>query len=139
MTINGLGEYGGFYGNYKVVDIPKVDVETVKKQDEQKNVSQNSAGLAQGISDYTATKDVDAVVDKRSKTANLEDISLTFNAGEDFSYLGSEAEIGKLDIQQAISDMKKDSILEDYQYFVGPSANLFNSVNSEDGMVFLKN
>ena len=34
MAINLFSDYGGFYNSYKVTDIPKVDVEAVKKQDE---------------------------------------------------------------------------------------------------------
>lgn len=137
MAISGISEYGGLYGSYRVVDIPKVDIETVKKQDEQKA---NEALQVQP--EVMAPKAETAVSqpeeDKRSRVADLENISLTFNANDDFSYIGSESEIGNLDMQKAISDMRKDKVLEDYQYFVGSSENITSPVDNADGKVLLK-
>lgn len=49
-----------------------------------------------------------------------------------FDLIGSESELAKLDEARAISDMKKDSILQEYQYFVG-------NIATEDGSVTRKN
>ena len=106
MAINLFSDYGGFYNSYKVTDIPKVDVEAVKKQDEIK--AQEALALPK-----IETPIEPAKPDLRTKTADLDNISLTFNTGDDYSYLGSEFEIEKLDINRAISDMHKDKILED--------------------------
>lgn len=40
-------------------------------------------------------------------------------------------------MQKAISNMRKDQVLQQYQYFVGDSRKLLQKV-SEDGLVFLK-
>lgn len=133
MAINGLSEYGGLYNNYKVVDIPKVDIETVKKQDEALASVQANPQVSAPIDTSEAPK-----ADNRSRMADLDDISINFNKNDDYSYLGSESDINGLDMQKAISDMRKDKILEDYQYFVGSSQDVLNSVNNEDGKVFLK-
>ncbi len=132
MAINGLGEFGGFYNNYRVVDIPKVDIDTVKKQDE----ALKAASEMPVVDAPVVNKEPE--VDNRSRMANLDDISLNFNAGDDYSYIGSESSLEDLDMQKAISDMRKDSILQDYQYFVGNSEDMMNSFNNEDGSVFLK-
>lgn len=134
MAIQGLSEYGGLYNNYRVVDIPKVDFETVKKQDELNKESQASLP----VYEEPKAASVEPVEDNRSKIANLDDISLTFNTGDDYSYIGSESPLENLDMQKAISDMRKDSILEDYQYFVGSSSDMTNSFSNDDGKVFLK-
>ncbi len=68
--------------------------------------------------------------------AKLEDISITFNKQEEFGYIGQDSDIRTLDIERAISDMKKDQVLQQYQYFVGSSRNLM--ADSTDGMVFAK-
>ena len=47
--------------------------------------------------------------------------------------------LDNLDMQKAISDMRKDQVLQGYQYFVGSSRNLFTGQTSEDGVVILKN
>ena len=134
MAINIFSDYGGFYNSYKVTDIPKVDVEAVKKQDELK------AQEALALPELPKTEAVPEAVkpDLRSKTADLDNISLTFNAGDDFSYPGSDFEIEKLDINRAISDMHKDKILEDYQYFVGTQSDSDAAYSGEDGKVFVK-
>ncbi len=142
MAINGLG-YGGFYSSYRVTDIPQVDVETVKKQEEQKlneqlGVSTEAQSAVSAPAGVEAKEDNPAIADNRSRIANLEDISLNFNQGEDYSYIGSESEIGDLDMQKAISDMRKDKILEDYQYFVGSAQDVQSAFANDDGKVFLK-
>lgn len=133
MAINGLLDYGGFYNNYRPVSIPQVDVNEVKAAEETKAIEAAEQSVSAPVAETP-------VVDNRSKMANLDDISLSFNSNDDYSYIGSNADIGMLDMEKLISDMKKDSILEDYQYFVGSSQNTVQAAQSagEDGMVFLK-
>ena len=71
-----------------------------------------------------------------SGLACLENISLTFNKEESYDYLGRESNLMDLDMQKAISDMKRDSVLQEYQYFVGNSGNFF--MNPADGIVIPK-
>lgn len=56
---------------------------------------------------------------KSSANAALEDISITFHKQDDFGYIGRDSDIHSLDVEKAISDMRKDQILQQYQYFVG--------------------
>lgn len=69
-------------------------------------------------------------------TTDLENISLKFNKEESFAYIGKDSDLDQLDVQKAISDMKRDQILQGYQYFVGHVDGLLE--NSEDGTVFRK-
>lgn len=133
MAINGIGSYGGF-DSYKSFNIPQVDIETVKKQDEEALKLEKQASSQVNVPVETA----EPKEDTRSRLADLDNISLNFNQGEDYSYIGSESDINNLDMQKAITDMRKDKILEDYQYFVGSSQNLMTNFNSEDGSVFMK-
>ncbi len=73
---------------------------------------------------------------KRTIT-DINNISLTFNKEETFDYIGSESSLARLDIQQAISDMRKDKILEEYQYFVGGKPDLEYD-GDIDGTVIIK-
>ena len=56
---------------------------------------------------------------KPSANAALDDISITFHKQDDFGYIGRDSDIHSLDVEKAISDMRKDQILQQYQYFVG--------------------
>ena len=129
MAINALSQFGGLYNNYRVTDIPKVDIKEVEAQDLKK---QQEAAVP-SLETFEPV-----VADNRTKSADLENISLSFNKNDDYSYIGMDFSIEALDMEQAISDMKKDKILEDYQYFVGSSERLNETFASEDGKVMLK-
>lgn len=76
---------------------------------------------------------------RQSKPVDPTEVSLTFNKNEEFEYLGSESDLLSLDMHKAISDMKRDGLLRQYQYFVGSSEALVDNGQNEDGAVFLKN
>ena len=71
-----------------------------------KSVDSGKTGETQGAS-------------RPAANAALEDISVTFNKQDDFGYIGRDSDIHSLDVEKAISDMRKDQILQQYQYFVG--------------------
>ena len=122
---NGLDSYLN-YNSYKK-DIPQVSVEEVKAAEEAKALESSKV-------EESAAKVEEAAIRRPVKNADLEDISLTFNKEDTFDNIGSEASIKSLDMEKAISDMKKDDILSEYSYFVGNSKNLF----SDDGIVIAK-
>lgn len=74
-------------------------------------------------------------IDTRSRSTDPESISLTFHKEETFDYIGSESKLDNLDVRKAISDMQKDAVLQEYQYFVGSAKSL---INTEDGIVLMK-
>lgn len=128
MGITLMSGFGGVSSYYnRAYEIPTVTPEEVKKQDELQQEKQSV------IQPEVAKQQV---VDNRTRSADLENISLTFNKEESYDYLGSESNLADLDMQKAISDMKRDSVLQEYQYFVGNSQNLF--INSADGLVIPK-
>ncbi len=130
MGINniGFGFYESFKSDYRVGNIPKAQVSDVTDVE-------NTSNSTQGTDNIEAGSTVDISTPREFTPINPEDISLTFNRGDDFSYIGSERDINDLDINKAISDMKQDSILQEYNYFVGNANNVFNS---EDGRVLAK-
>lgn len=128
MGIELMSGFGGISSYYnRAYEIPSVTPEEVKKQDEQLQATQ-PVSQAEALETQAA--------DNRSRTADLENISLTFNKEESYDYLGSESNLNDLDMQKAISDMKRDSVLQEYQYFVGSSQNFF--INPADGIVIPK-
>ena len=69
--------------------------------------------------DISSAGNTQAAEKKPSANAALEDISITFRKQDDFGYIGRDSDIRSLDVEKAISDMRKDQILQQYQYFVG--------------------
>lgn len=107
--------YSGILQNYRIPVIPSVSVEEVREQDRQLQAQQSTAIPAYEEPSAPAVRKPDA---------KLEDISVTFNRQDDFGYIGRDSDIRSLDVQRAISDMQKDSLLQQYQYFVGSSKNI---------------
>ncbi len=132
MGIELMSGFGGISSYYsRAYEIPTVTPEEIRRQEEQK-LSETALAEQEAV----MAKQEETVTDNRSKAADLENVSLTFNKEESFDYLGSESNLLNLDMQKAISDMKKDSILQEYQYFVGSAQDFL--MNPADGMVFQK-
>lgn len=131
MGIEFLSGFSGIQSYYKTPQIPVVNTEEVSRQQQ----TVNEAKKQEAPPAYSS-QDMQPVADNRSRMADLENISLTFNKEDDYSYIGSESSLTELDMQKAISDMRKDSVLQEYQYFVGSAQALLNE--NEDGIVIPK-
>lgn len=135
MTVGGI--YDSFQSSYGMQRIPSVtDKQPVKSgrpdgQQEEVKVS----GLSDNLSSSAAEPEK---FNRAGRIADLENISLKFNKEDNFDYIGNDSSLDNLDMQKAISDMRKDQVLQGYQYFVGSSRNLFGGQSSEDGVVILK-
>ncbi len=118
----GYGGFGAFQNNFRINDIPKV--EQVKPVEEVKpSVEVNEP------------KKLDIQEIERPRTTDPNSISIEFNKGNDHSYIGSTKDIAGLDVQKAISAMQQDSVLQEYNYFVGSADKVFSS---SDGVVLAK-
>ncbi len=131
MSGVGISDYGSYFRNYRIPDIRDVRTEQIDKQEQMLN-------QVSGQPDKTVITEQENDENKAGKHADLENISLKFNIGDDYSYIGSDSDIESLDMRKAISDMKKDSVLQQYQYFVGTAHNLMSNGMIEDGMVVPK-
>lgn len=138
MNIGSVNNYGVMQ-NYKIPSVPagepekKIVAESpVSDMHDNPSIKPSAAIPVNAAVESSNTPEGASV----RKDAQLEDISLTFNLQEEFGYLGQDSDIRSLDMEQAISDMKKDQVLQQYQYFVGRSQNLLTE--SADGAVFVK-
>ena len=130
MGINGINNYSNFINNYRIPSIPSVSVDEVKRQDEELKKVSSSPALNNTLEDV-------AISAKPRNDAALEDISLTFNKGDDYGYIGKDSDIYSLDVENAISDMQKDNVLKQYQFFVG-NTGTGALVDNADGVVIPK-
>ncbi|MBQ3899034.1 MAG: hypothetical protein IKQ28_08660 [Lachnospiraceae bacterium] len=130
MGINGINDYSNFINNYRIPSIPSVSVDEVKRQDEELKKVSSSPALNNTLEDV-------AISAKPRNDAALEDISLTFNKGDDYGYIGKDSDIYSLDVENAISDMQKDNVLKQYQFFVG-NTGTGALVDNADGVVIPK-
>ncbi len=130
MGIGPIGSYNGLYGAYGVQNIKTVDIETVKEQDARKLAGEENS-YQPGVVGAEAQ-----LQQKQKPNADLQDISLTFNRADDFGYIGQDASLSGLDMEKAISDMKKDEVLQQYNYFVGSAQDIVTG--TADGTVIRK-
>ena len=128
MGIGSINDYAGILQNYRVPVIREVSLDAVRNQEEKNTVTAVPAA--------ELSREIPSVSCQERKDAPLEDISITFNKEDDFGYIGRDKDIRSLDVEKAIDDMKKDQILQQYQYFVGSSRNIVSE--SEDGTVIQK-
>ena len=77
--------------------------------------------------------EMETSTESRQLPDNEEVISFAIEAGlsVDKKLIGSESDIRQLDVEKAVSTMKRDSILQGYQYFVG-------NITTEDGTITRK-
>lgn len=65
---------------------------------------------------------LESVEEKRGMSAKEREEALIYAVGitqkAEYPLVGADSDIESLDIAKAISDMQKDSILQEYQYFV---------------------
>ncbi|MBQ8137881.1 MAG: hypothetical protein IJ195_00335 [Lachnospiraceae bacterium] len=130
MGINGINNYSNFINNYRIPSIPSVSVDEVKRQDEELKKLASSPALESTLQDAVSSA-------KPRNDAALEDISITFNKGDDYGYIGKDSDIYSLDVENAISDMQKDNVLKQYQFFVG-NTGTGALVDNADGVVIPK-
>lgn len=111
MGIGSINDYSGLFQSYKVPVIPRVSVDSIREKERMDVESQSRAA--------EPSHEIPQVESPSRKDAALEDISLVFNRKDDFSYIGRDKDIQALDVEKALDDMRKDKILQQYQYFVG--------------------
>lgn len=134
-----VSEYNSILRNYKVPVISGAGSEKIQARDFPKQAEKTTAAVAgpETLSAVIPEREDMSVKDMPRRNAGLEDISLTFNRQEGFGYIGRDSDIHSLDVEKAIDDMKKDEVLQQYQYFVGSSRNLYEADNI-DGTVIRK-
>lgn len=115
MNISGIRTYAGFYdyntiknqeaGNRQLQDIKEVEApevlleETERESSADVTIQSKDQGPDSGALEYTKQ----------------------YQPQTSYELIGRESEIAALDVEQAISDMKKDQVLQQYQFFVGES------------------
>lgn len=72
------------------------------------------------------------------QTFGAYDYAAQYNPNATYSLKGTESDIRSLDVEKAVSDMQKDEVIHQYQYFVGQemSAGTVGGINVRGGEDF---
>lgn len=120
MNISGIRTYAGFY-DYNTIKQSEMRSQQIQ---EAKAATMHEHAMQE---DTKATEEV-AVVSGPDNGA-LE-FAEQYQPDAVYEMKGADSDILKLDVEKAISDMKKDEVLLEYQFFVNSGAGLENAVNS---------
>lgn len=137
MAVGGV--YDSLYNSYSVKQAQTAYIDRPSRPerqiDEPGRIGQPD--LTEQRDNLTSTAE-SAQPNRAGRMADLEQVSLKFNREDSFDYIGMNSSPENPDMQKAISDMRKDQVLQGYQYFVGSSGSLFGEMSSEDGTVVMK-
>lgn len=123
------GVHNSFYNIHSVSGRLRTEEANVQNQDK----------LKPDETKQEITVKEEAPIERRKVTeTDLEDFSTSLRKNSGYDYIGKDKDINRLDIEKAVSDMRKDQVLEQYQYFVGTVGLDGVQFGSEDGIVIRK-
>lgn len=110
MTISGIRPYAGFY-EYNSIKANELRAEQIAATQEA------SAVEAEEVSTETQSAAIQTPAPEQNFTAF--DYAQNYRSDETYELKGKDCDLASLDMQKAISDLDKDQVLQQYQFFVG--------------------
>lgn len=117
MNISGIRTSAGFY-DYNIIRLNEVRSQQVReaKASEQEEAKSNEITAIE-----TAEVSYDTPVKPAGVDKGAEEFAKSYQPDAVYELKGVDSDITSLDMAKAISDLKKDQVLEQYQFFVGDS------------------
>ena len=120
MNLSGIRISAGFY-DYNSIENRAVTVG-----------SELPAELMQSVTDqYTAP----AAIRKSGPDQGAIDYANSYQPDAVYELKGVDSDIARLDVERAISDMRKDQVLEQYQFFVGTNPDEVQPVRPDENFI----
>ena len=110
MTISGIRPYAGFY-EYNSIKANELRAEQIAATQKASSVE------AEEVSTETQSAAVQTPIPEQNFTAF--DYAQNYRSDETYELKGKDSDLASLDMQKAISDLDKDQVLQQYQFFVG--------------------
>ena len=110
MTISGIRPYAGFYA-YNSTKANELRAEQIAATQKASSVE------AEEVSTETQSAAVQTPAPEQNFTAF--DYAQNYRSDETYELKGKDSDLASLDMQKAISDLDKDQVLQQYQFFVG--------------------
>lgn len=107
MNISGINSYLGFY-----------DYNSIKTSEAEKLTAIPVEASAKKIEQMPQETKAEEI---RNQSFTAADYAKEYRPDAEYELRGVDSDISKLDVTQAISDMHKDKVLQQYQFFVGES------------------
>ena len=110
MTISGIRPYAGFY-EYNSIKANELRAEQIAATQKASSVE------AEEVSTETQSAAVQTPIPEQNFTAF--DYAQNYRSDETYELKGKDSDLASLDMRKAISDLNKDQVLQQYQFFVG--------------------
>jgi hypothetical protein len=104
MNVSGIRPYEGFY-QYNSIRLEGLRSQKVAEAKQTNEAAAEPAAVRTG---YEVSRSFDSY-----------DFAQLYQADDTFALKGIDSDINSLDAEKAVSDLNKDQILQQYQYFVG--------------------
>ena len=120
MNISGIRPSAGFY-----------DYNTIKSEELSAEQTQKTLTAQQSDGEQEAVMNVEA---SAKPDTGAMDYANRYQPDASYDLKGADSELMSLDVEKAISDMKRDQVLQQYQFFIGESQaeQLLESRNQEN-------
>ena len=120
MNISGIRPSAGFY-----------DYNTIKSEELSAEQTQKTLTAQQSDAEQEAVMNVEA---SAKPDTGAMDYANRYQPDATYDLKGADSELMSLDVEKAISDMKRDHVLQQYQFFIGESqaGQLLESRNQEN-------
>lgn len=111
MNVSGIRPYEGFYqyNSIKLNELRNQQIAAAQQETRAQEIDPEQAKRQeQEIAAFAAGQTFDSY-----------DFAQQYKPDETFDLKGADSDIASLDISKAVSDLDKDQLLQQYQYFVG--------------------
>ena len=122
MTISGIRPYAGFY-EYNSIKANELRAEQIAATQKASSVEEEE------VSTETQGATVQTPAPEQNFTAF--DYAQNYRSDETHELKGRDSDLASLDMQKAISDLDKDQVLQQYQFFVGDKDSVNAKMTSE--------
>ena len=113
MNISGIQPYSGSY-----------DYNSIKKVEPLSYPVQAISGIDAHVGDNTQEQQDQSISSgdtAKSQSFTAADYASQYQSNTVYDMKGADSDIQSLDMTQAITDMQKDQVLQQYQFFIGES------------------
>lgn len=108
MNISGIRTYASFY-DYNEIKNGEVRSQQIQQQNPEEEVQE-----AQNVTSVPDTRELD-------QSFGAFDYAKQYQPDKTYELKGTNSDLDLLDVNQVLSDVQKDQVLQQYQFFVGES------------------
>ena len=123
MNVSGIRPYEGFY-QYNSIKLNEL-------RNQQIAASAKAAEQANGVEDTAQKKEEQEGLTPVNQTFDSYDFAQQYRPDETYELKGIDSDIESLDAKKAVSDLEKDQVLQQYQYFVGDKVQVRAKENAQ--------